>query len=314
MMNAETLKLMGTLEVLCHGNYHRPILWNSALYGEFSLWAFMMKKGFSTQTDVELAFRHWQLMEKWGTPTDCQYEYAPTRAERKNEDWSEEIAIRRSVIYQTLLQSLESKLDGLQAHKLAIPKDTSKTLEWSHPSFSVFLLVGQLPSGHWLCLLPTVPDQVGIHHSQQGAKTAVIAPQTSHLESNMSEDAAEREIMELIRSLKPLKLYGYYHGGYNYSYQHKIVSGSAASKEAAIEKALQVAKMLVRQKTSVEYVEGLRGRSNSRDISQFMNKMLKERTTYLLSFWDVAYSYELAKTPTDDWLGVHSIGEFEYNP
>ena len=60
-----------------------------------------------------------------------------------------------------------------------------------------------------------------------------------------------------------------------------------------------------------------------------MNQCLRDRTHYIISFWDVGYSYEVGQTPGGDWIGVRcqlletlrerqavtpSQTEFDYNP
>lgn len=315
-MNAETIHFLGSLEVLALGNCHHPIVWDSSSHGNYSFWALMAFKGFVSRTDVDLAFRHWQLVEAWGAPTDLKdYEYAPLRDERKSSDWSEEIALRRSITYKNIAQLVETQLDDVQAYRLSVPKGLHGRMEWSHPKFSVSLVVGVLEDGQWLCLLPTVPDQLAINRNQRSElddDAIILGPSRSAAE--IPQSAGVEALMSLLEALAPIELYGYYHGGYNYSYQHSIVGAISSSKEKAIENALQAAKMLVRKAISVEYVEGSQSRSNSRRISQFMNKRLKARTAYSISFFDIACFYELGRTPGNDWIGTYSMGEFEFNP
>ncbi len=68
--------------------------------------------------------------------------------------------------------------------------------------------------------------------------------------------------------------------------------------------------MVVIEKTTVEYS----GDRNNPKLNQFMNKYLRDRTIYDLSFWDIGYTYDLGQTPTSDWVGARYKNEFEYNP
>lgn len=79
-MKLETEQLLGTLELLCSSSF----VWETATQGEFNIWNLMISEGFVNLTDIELAFKHWQKIEKWGTPTNQQKfcEYAPPRSER----------------------------------------------------------------------------------------------------------------------------------------------------------------------------------------------------------------------------------------
>ncbi|MEH2064002.1 MAG: hypothetical protein V7K50_17340 [Nostoc sp.] len=47
------------------------------------------------------------------------------------------------------------------------------------------------------------------------------------------------QVQILLNNLTPITNYGYYHGGYNYTYQHQIVGALAKTKTTAIELALQ---------------------------------------------------------------------------
>lgn len=95
---------------------------------------------------------------------------------------------------------------------------------------------------------------------------------------------------------------------YNETYQHQIVCAASPTKDYAIAQALRAAKMLIVEKTNIEYVK------DSKKLSQFMNAKLRDRTIYNLSFWDIGYTYELGQASNGDWLGVRFVSEFEYNP
>jgi hypothetical protein len=300
-MKLETVQLFGTLEVLS-SHESSPTLWETDTQGEFNIWNLLISEGFVNPTDPELAFEHWQNIELWGTPTDqTNFEYAPPRSERKNADWDTAIATQRQKTYNQLHQFLKTHLKDLQAYHLAIPQG-SRQFEWDHPRFSIFILAGQTADEQWLCLAPTVPDQVGIHSRKKKPLVSEDVP------NSIPQGTTEVQLSILLEQLQPIEIYGYYHGGYDYSYNHRIVSAIASNRSIAIEYALQYAEMLVVEKTAIEYV----GESCRR--SQFMNQCLSDRTIYNLSFWDIAHSYEMGKTPTNDWIGVRSRSEFEYNP
>jgi hypothetical protein len=114
----------------------------------------------------------------------------------------------------------------------------------------------------------------------------------------------------ILDELPPIAIYGYYHGGYNYSYQHEIVSVISQEKAIAIELALQSAGMLQ------EEVENPYSRNdcNSKKRQEFFNTNFDNNVVYTLSFWDIGCTYEIGEAPTGDWLGVRSFLEFEYNP
>ena len=131
----------------------------------------MIFESFVNLTDLDLAFAHWQNIEEWGTPTnqaENDYEYAPTRSERKNNNWNEAITKERKNYYQQLLQIVKNNLKDLQAYKLSIPKTRQQNFEFGGQfDFSVSIVVAQTPNNHWLCLTPTVPDQVNYYNRQK---------------------------------------------------------------------------------------------------------------------------------------------------
>lgn len=298
-MKPETEQLLGTLEVLTH----QPFLWKTEPQGEFNIWNLMISEGFVSLTDSELAFEHWQNIERWGTPTQqvLGYEYAPSRFERKD-DWNEAIATQRQEHYQQL-QHLFSKLQNIQAYSLSIPNFYRKSFEWTHPDFWVSILVGETCDRQWVCLAPTVPDQLGFHYYYYKSKEVASLSDPNQ--------ALPSPISSILDKLNPISIYGYYHGGYNHTYLHQIVGAIAKTKISAIEIALQAAQMVSREKPKVNYADN---GDNSRKLNQFMNQCLRDRTRYSISFWDISYTYELGQAVTGDWLGISSTTEFEYNP
>lgn len=296
-MHPETEQLLGTLEVLGSGNF----VWENKDSGEFSLWNLMTTEGFVAQTDVEVAFEHWQNIEAWGTPTnqDKYGEYAPTRDERKD-DWNEELAKQRKKYYQQLLENIETSLEDLQGYNLAVPRGQHQYFEWDHPYFYVSIIIGKIANESWFCLAPTVPDQVSGYRRDR--RNVLDSPVTNEIIAT---------IQPLIAKITPIPIYGYYHGGYNYTYQHRLIGTTATTKTEAISLALEKAGMVYTRKVSVEYNDGY---YNSRKLSQFMNECLRDRTIWEINFWDIGYTYELGKTPAGDWIGTRHRREFEYNP
>ncbi len=304
-MNLSTEKLLATLEVL--NNPSRIFLFETANQGELNLWNLMINEGFVTLTDAELAFEHWQNIEEWGTPTDTtNYEYAPPRSERKGESWNNEIANERKGYYRQLQHVISQNFQNVQAYNLSIPKSAPETFEWDHPDFYVPIVVGSTSDNNWLCLAPTVPDQVSYRHDKYNSVTQITLEEHSETSQNLIT-----QIQPKLDKLTPISIYGYYYGGYNYTYQHHIAGAVAKSKAKAIELALQNATMVMIKPLTVEYAND---DYNSRKLSQFMNECLNHRTLYDLSFWDIGYTYEVGQTPAGDWIGVWSQSEFEYNP
>ncbi|MHC5740355.1 MAG: hypothetical protein ACYTXT_00355 [Nostoc sp.] len=306
-MKLETEQLLATLELLCSDLF----VWETATQGEFNIWNLMISEGFVHLTDIELAFKHWQKIEEWGTPTNQEasdYEYAPPRSKRKDNTWNESIANERQGYYQQLQQLIKNHLQNIKVYNLSFAKTAHQNFEWGHPYFSMSIVVGETSDRHYFCLAPTVPDQLNYYRRDRHQRTTQIICEESPTQATQNLIA---EVQILLDKLAPITNYGYYHGGYNYTYQHQIVGALAKTKTTAIQLALQAATMVFLEKRTVEYADD---GYNSRKLSQFMNQCLRDRTCYSISFWDVGYTYEVGQTPAGDWLGVRSQGEFEYNP
>ncbi len=252
----------------------------------------MKLEGLVKETDLELVFQHWQKMEEWVTLTDMHRddcEYAPYRSEREEyeEDWNESIALERKDLYQQLHQALTTDFTNLQAYKILISGKSS---------FYISIIIAEAVDGKWLCLTPTIPDQVIKNDELNNGSRIHDIDNT--LVSNISE---------ILRLLKPLKMYGYYHGGYNYCYHHQIIRTISPTKEKAFEEALQAASMVTINSATSEY-------NDDDKLIQFINKCLLDLTYYTGDFWEVGFIYKLARTEDYDWMRVRTFVEFEYNP
>ncbi len=285
-MNSQTEQLLGTLEVLTQASRHDPIFWENKASEEFNIWNLLKLEDLVKETDLELVFQHWQKMEEWGTPTDMHgddCEYAPYRSEREDEDdeyeedWNESIAIERKDLYQQLHQALTTDFTNLQAYKILISGKSS---------FYISIILAEAVDGRWLCLTPTIPDQV-IKNDELNDGSRI-----HDIDNNLVPN-----ISEILTLLKPLKMYGYYHGGYNYCYHHQIIQTISLTKEKAFEKALQAASMVTINSAISEY-------KDDNKLIQFMNKYLLDLTYYTVSFWEVGFIYKLARTEDCDWMGV----------
>jgi hypothetical protein len=170
-----------------------------------------------------------------------------------------------------------------------------KKSKWDHPDFSVFIVVSKVSDRQWLCLTPTVPDQIGFRQRQKNPAATEANANSSFLS----------ELTSLLQALKPIPLFGYYYGGYDYQYWHQICSALAPSPNDAIAQALTAAQMCIPNEGS---------QHNQSPDKRFMQEKLSDRSRFTLNFWDLGYRYEIGKTPSGDWIGTRSFAEFEYNP
>jgi hypothetical protein len=309
-MKPETEQLLRTLEIL--GEHPSSIfVWESEEQREFTLWNLAIAEGFVSLTDVDVVIAHWQAVEHWGTPTDqTDYEYAPPRDERED-GWNAKIEAKRAGLYQQFSQFLKADLQDLQAFILSVPQENYNKFEWDHPYFCFCIIIGKTDNINWMCFSQTVPNQVIYPHfySKYSNSKSSEMPDIKLLDAKTL--GLQSKIHSILLELPPITLYGYYYGGYDYTYEHHIVHTTATQKSLAIELALQAAGMLTVEKTYFEYSLN---KFNRQELSQFFNSKLSERTLYSLSFWDIGYTYEIGQAPTGDWLGIRSLLEFEYNP
>ncbi|GGA06795.1 nuclease A inhibitor family protein [Okeania sp. KiyG1] len=303
-MKLETEKLLGTLELFVRN----PFFWETEKWGKFNVWNLMRSEGFVNLTDVDLVIAHWQDVEHWGTPTNQidDFEYAPLRDEQ-DDDWNPEIEKFRVERYQQLLKLLKAELSDFQGFRIGINKESDDYFEWEHPNFYFHILIGKTKDGDWFCFSPTVPDEVSDRRLQRlqtgSTETHPLNQKTLDLQS---------QIDAILSELSPMTIYGYYGGGYAYTYEHQIVYATTGSKILAVEKALHAAKMLKVEDSTLDFSCSECG--DSRKLCQFFINHLGGPKIYSLSFWDIGYIYEVAETPTGDWLGLRRILEFEFNP
>lgn len=107
-------------------------------------------------------------------------------------------------------------------------------------------------------------------------------------------------------------MYGYYGGGYDYTYHHQIFCKAATNKELAFERALCQAGML--KMSRIEDMDNDDKLNFNSKLNQFLTSNFDRICAYELAFWDIGYVYKFGQNSAGDWLGVRSFFEFEYNP
>ncbi|MDB9510586.1 hypothetical protein PN499_05270 [Kamptonema animale CS-326] len=323
-MKLETEQLLGTLEVFCK-NINRDLFceieentdeyptraffWESEEKGEFNVLNLTIANGLARLTDVELAIESWQLTERRGTAGADDY-YTPDREKRDN-ILDTDTEAERTEKYQSLWQLLNSNLREIQAFNLSAHHQLPNSLEWSHPYFNFCVVIGQTDDDEWMCLSPTIPNQVGFPNASSDfiSGDAQILCDRSLGENTL---ALASQIQTVLAELTPIGIYGYYNGGYNYTYEYKIVGAASVTKARAFEQALQAAEML--RVTTLNSVDTINLTSKNEKLFEFLNSKLRDIKAYHLSFWDIGYIYKIGQATTGDWLGISAIAEFEYNP
>ena len=309
-MSSETEKLLGILELYKNGN--TIFIWNTDNQKYFNVWNLLISEGFVNSIKPEQAIKHWQNIEYWGTPTNQKTEciqYAPMRQEHKNRYWNPSLQRERVSYYQALVYFLNKSLQNLQAYTITgFANPESLNIQ----RFKHCIVLGQTSSQDWICIAPTVPDQVWQPYYR--AKHPEIISLTSCQSGNVDTQEIVGKINKILARLKPIEIYGYYYGAYKYSYDSQLFCTSSSDLVKAIELTLEATTMLdVNGRLSL-YADKDDWENNRDKISRFMNRYLKNRKCFTLSFWDVGCGYDLGCTPTGDWIGFKHSRVFEYNP
>lgn len=302
-MHLETEELLRILKDCSNG--HSLFVSASKNQKDLNIWELLQSEGFVHQTGLDEAITTWKNLERRGTPTnqkkchDC--EYAPYRRERKNDSWNPYIQVKRFKYYNALKYFLNKSLQNIEVYALF-----NSCFRYGE-RFKIYMVVGQTSNRDWICLAPTVPDQVWSIYENS------YHPNLTWLTSCKSTKPITIDLFDkinkILANLEPLEIYGYYHGGYNYSYNHQIFCTASPKKLKAIELALQAGKMLDFDSFWLDKCFGDRSK-----VKQFMREYLKRRKCYVLSFWDIGYAYEIGCTQSGDWIGVKYRCEFDYNP
>jgi len=303
-MKPETKRQLGTLEVLCYNLSYR-LFWETEIEGEFSLLKLMQRQGFIKPTDLEVAVENWREAELRGTAGREDY-YAP-EPDYRNNLFDDETKAFRLEKYRLLWQKLASNLVEIKAF-IVSAHHLEEYSEWHHPYYDFSVVLGQTKDKDWLCLAPTVCNQV--FSSAYKSRSKSEPKSTEPLGKNTKKVLSL--VREIISELTPTIMYGYYGGGYNHTYNHQIFCEVASNKALAFEGALSQAGMLnITEIEEVKYEDAL---NSWEKINQFLNSELDPLHAYHLAFWDVGYIYKLGQNSVGDWLGVSSFSEFEYNP
>ncbi len=310
-MNPETEKFLGILEFYNHG---RMFVWDRSIKGDFSIWNLLISEGFVTESELDKAIKHWLQTEFWGTITNQKYntiQYAPLRRERKNDDWNNYIRQERINYYQALSYFLKKNLQNLQAY--LITGFGNSDAYGIRVEFEHYIILSQTQSRDWICLTPTMVDQVW--DCRNSAKHPYIPSLTACRSENTDTQDVVQKINKILRKLKPIEIYGHYYADYKHSYYHQIFCTSSSKKYKSIELALRASSMLDMDGKFTLYEGGDYDMNRDGErISRFMDRYLTKRKCFTVSFWDVGCGYDIACTSTGDWIGFKYTDEFIYNP
>lgn len=306
-MQLETERIFRVLESFNAGLpdgekvWNNPFLWDTQQQGEFNIWQLLVSECLVYSTAIDQAIKHWQDIESRGTVTaqDVKYKgykYAPYWNERKHRVASY-ILRERADIYKALAYFLKQNLLLFEAYELC---------DYSHTEydFRVCMILGHTLDSDWLCIIPTVPNQVNSRYSR--SLYVNIKTFNSCKSENLNTQDLFEKVNKILARLSPISIYGYY----GYTYNHQILCTSSIDKIKAISLGLQASGMFTFDESLSEIINFPRGKQ----VRQFMEETLQGCGRYTFSFWESAYDYYLGYIQTGDWLGFKHRFWSEYNP
>ncbi|MDZ8030395.1 nuclease A inhibitor family protein [Nostoc sp. DedSLP04] len=316
-MNFETEKILATLEIVTEQylNFHlpnnensclEPFFWDITQKGDFSLLNLGHDRGWITLTDIDVAVKSWQALERRGylNPDDDPGDY-------EDEDIiSFELADERAKIYQTLADTIQKNIYNIEVFKFS-----------QIPAYSFYVVLGQNQENNWFCFSQTVARETKLEGEIKCYNIPDLTMQSS-LDSNTAK--LKDEFQQIINQLQPISIYGYYGGGYDYRFNHYLVTGIANSKEKALLIALHQAGMLDIARFYEFSPEALSWRWDKDEmvnfypkyqkINQFLTQNLSDLRMIRCSFWNRECIYVIGQTNAGDVTGIYIESDFDYNP
>ncbi|BAZ11926.1 hypothetical protein NIES4071_37540 [Calothrix sp. NIES-4071] len=325
-MDIQTEQLLGTIEVLleerlicrlpCNETSEwKPFVWDSDEKGELNTISLLKIEGWIKPTDIEIAIQNWQDIEQSGVPTPYD-DYAEDRFD--DDDYQDRAApefVNRKVIYQQLADYITANLKNLQVYQLS-----------SDSVYSCFAIVGEIEEDNWICITSTVPQE-----TPNFEDILVVEDKDESVFGilhNESKSTIVSQIKKILSSLTPVKIYGFYDGAYEHTYQHQILYQVASTEEQVFEKALTLSKFLDINKFKTfypdpeEYIftdyagreEGAEWYSQYQRLNEFLKNNFTQLMVYKFNFWKYTHVFVIGQSSGNDWVGLRLKSEFDYNP
>lgn len=307
-MHPETEQLIDNLKH--YAKSLNPFWWDTNCRGSLNALNLLVSEGFVQLADIDRAITAWKLIERRGLPIDPKeypgYEYAPPRRKRKDKSWNPYLQSQHFQYYNALAYFLKNSLQNLKVYSL---RSIQSSLNYRRGSgqFKIYIIVGQTPDSDWICLAPTVPDQVWnryelSYHPAFASLTSCDSP------SLVTQDLHDK-ICKIIAKFKPIQVTGYYN---EYSHHHQIFCTAASEEATAIKKALKVGKFL--EDDIYYFNKNYLDFSEEEPTNQLVHEYLQDQKQYMFCFWDVGCGYKFGCTARGDWIGLKYLSLMDYNP
>lgn len=318
-MNPETEQTLATLEVIlekpisyslpCHegGANFQPYIWDANIQSEFTPLNLIKHEGWIKETDPEVAVDSWIKLEQNSLVSDLIYLYHSDPANLLLDDKNKAL---RYNFYCDLLEVLIDELEELQSFNFTY-----------NSNYSLFIISGIIPDTQsWICLSAKVPQETPEYINDLIYCSPYIQDYEVNLD-NKKVSQAEIKINKILEKLAPIKIYGYYDGGYRHIHEFRVTCSLGNTKENAINRALTASGLVEIYKLEKFSKRGRGGwgfrnyfDSHEQHLADFLNKAFSELLLYRFCFWDYEHLYILGEKGDRDFVGIALHSQFTYNP
>jgi hypothetical protein len=315
-MKPTTEQLLGAIQVLteqkimfCLPNhetaYWEPMAWESDKSGEFNLFNLITSRAWVTETDIEIVIQGWQELDNQRYLNNDDY------PETYDNCFNDDTETDRTVIYKELCDFIKVYSQETMALKLS-----------SSPyHYSFYIVLVRISEDRWICISPTAPQEKAI---ETEVSRSPIERHLDAVEIDQSILILTRDIKKIINQVQPIKVYGYYGGGYDYHFDNFLVYGLGKDKGIALSIALEKAGMSEfscfdqLSPTFAEWMfedERINGLQESYDtLNRFFKESFSTVRMLQCSFWDYQYVCIAGQSADGNWIGIYSENSFDFNP
>jgi hypothetical protein len=317
-MHPQIEQIIATIEVLIEEPFYFNLAgyenkqkeafgWDTSIYSFFSILNLIISEKWLVPTDPEAALADWKQPEETGVASD-KIELDEDEVEEAGIPLDDATKAARLEQYQSLLDCLTANLHSIKAYTLRCDYD-----------YSLSAIAGILPDNRWICLSPTVPQETG--------KDPVEEMRCILLENNEAISPAselEIQIEQILDNLKPIKIAGWYGGGYEHVHDYQLIYATGDNLESALENCLIKAGLVEVYKfdrffpTDHSCGYDLHSHPEMGDRFERLNRFLKATFAnlrmYRFCFWDYEHLYFLDANQTNDKAGIVMRSQFNYNP
>ncbi|MGB3296220.1 MAG: nuclease A inhibitor family protein [Phormidesmis sp.] len=327
-MNFKTKQQLGSLEVLLSSNlivhlpYHenggswQPFHWDRTTSPAFTPLNLAEAEGWMKETDPEYALLDWLAVEESGfaSPNVSQYWRGHNDAKILLTDRQRQ---QRQNTYSELISYFQKAFCKVEAFTLSVKPDYGKR---GHTDYTWSFIIGQQQSGAWIGLAPNVPSETG-RYVLEAFHSSVHPPEIQTRTSQDDSSALPNELQAFLTAIPPIKIYGWYDGGYNHIHSYSLQSACADSKEAVIETLWRNAQFLEVVPFDCFNLKSRYYSPHEKDesdrysrISRFLAESVSALTVYRFCFWDIEMLYLLGEVEKGDHIGMFTKSQFTYNP